>query len=74
MLQSELQQEIKLFELLQDFRPVGPARHFYLAGILHESAASGSPVHRDAVWNFLAKLYNLKELNNLHYIQLVIKF
>jgi len=66
-----LQDEIKLLEILKDFRPVGPSRHFYLAGLLETYGHEELNFNRVAVWGLMQRLYNIRKLNELHYIQLV---
>jgi hypothetical protein len=66
-----LQDEIRLLEMLKDFRPVGPSRHFYLAGLLEAYGRAETNFNRVAVWDLMQRLFNIKKLNELHYIQLV---
>ena len=72
---SSIDEEVRLLEILDNFRPVGPERHFNLAYLLQKPSSLLEPLCRRAtIWSFLNKLFQLEKLNELYYLQLVIQF
>lgn len=70
----DVREEIRLLQVLEPFRPVGPEKHFYLASILQEHGLIEPLCRRSTLWSFISKLYDLEKLNDLHYLQLVKKY